>query len=62
MNFTKLVPNVYYQDIRDGLKFFVDCLRFEIAHEELMSDSQKNLSLFWHGFKRIVFKGFRPWL
>ncbi len=39
MNFTRLVPNVYYQDIRDGLKFFVDCLGFEIAHEELTSDS-----------------------
>jgi len=35
MNFIRLVPNVYYQDIHDGLKFFVDCLEFKIGHEEL---------------------------
>ena len=37
MNFTKLVPNVYYLDIKDGLKLFVDCLEFKIGHEELKS-------------------------
>lgn len=37
MNFIRLVPNVYYQDIHDGLKFFVDCLEFKIGHEELKS-------------------------
>ncbi len=37
MNFTRLVPNVYYQNIKDGLKLFVDCLDFEIGHEELKS-------------------------
>ena len=35
MNFSKLVPNVYYPDINDGLKFFIDCLEFSIGHEEL---------------------------
>lgn len=35
MIFTRLVPNVYYKDIQDGLKLFVDCLRFQIGHQEL---------------------------
>lgn len=38
MNFTKLIPNVYYTDIKDGLKLFVDCLKFNIGHEELASE------------------------
>jgi hypothetical protein len=37
MQFTKLVPNVFYTDINVGLKFFVDCLGFKIAHNELAS-------------------------
>ncbi len=37
MNFTKLVPNVFYVDIKDGLKLFVDCLEFKIEHDELNS-------------------------
>ena len=35
MNFLKLVPNVFYTDIHEGLKLFVDCLEFTIGHEEL---------------------------
>lgn len=35
MKFTKLVPNVFYVDIYDGLKLFVDCLEFTITHDEL---------------------------
>ena len=35
MNFTKLVPNVFYADINAGIKIFVDCLEFTIGHEEL---------------------------
>jgi hypothetical protein len=38
MNFTKLVPNVFYADIQDGLRLFVDCLQFCIEHDELNSD------------------------
>ncbi len=38
MNFTKLVPNIFYTDIRSGLKIFVECLEFVISHEELNSD------------------------
>ncbi len=37
MNFEKLVPNVFYVNITDGLKLFVDCLDFTIAHNEIKS-------------------------
>lgn len=37
MNFEKLVPNVYYAKIANGLKFFVDCLGFTIGHNEINS-------------------------
>jgi len=39
MNFTTLVPNVYYQDIKDGLKLFIECLEFSIEHDELKSEN-----------------------
>ena len=37
MNFEKLVPNIFYVDIAEGLKLFVDCLSFEIGHDEIKS-------------------------
>lgn len=37
MTFEKLVPNIYYGDINDGLKFFVDCLDFTVGHSEIKS-------------------------
>lgn len=37
MNFTKLVPSVFYADINIGLKTFIDCLEFTIGHQELNS-------------------------
>ncbi len=37
MNFTKQVPNVFYTDIKEALKLFVDCLEFNIGHDELKS-------------------------
>ncbi len=37
MNFEKLVPNVFYVNITDGLKLFVDCLDFTIGHNEIKS-------------------------
>lgn len=37
MDFSRLVPNIYYQNINDGLKIFVDCLGFRMGHEELKS-------------------------
>jgi hypothetical protein len=39
MNFTMLVPNVFYADIKDALKLFIDCLEFNIEHDELKSDN-----------------------
>ena len=35
MQFTKLVPNIFYRDIQSGLKTFVECLEFSIGHNEL---------------------------
>lgn len=35
MNFLKLVPNVFYANINDGIKLFIDCLEFTMGHEEL---------------------------
>ncbi|HOZ96910.1 MAG TPA: hypothetical protein PKY86_03840 [Niabella sp.] len=37
MNFTKVVPSLFYTDISDGLKLFVDCLQFAIEHKDLKS-------------------------
>ena len=34
MNFTKVVPSIFYEDIKDGLTLFVDCLEFAITHSE----------------------------
>ena len=34
MKFEKLVPNIFYVNIADGVKMFVDCLGFEIRHDE----------------------------
>ena len=39
MNFTKLVPSVFYADINIGIKTFVDCLEFAMGHQELNSRS-----------------------
>lgn len=35
MNFTKLVPNIFYTDIKESFKLFIDCLEFTIAHNEI---------------------------
>ncbi len=37
MHFEKLVPNIFYIDIADGSKLFVDCLGFNITHNEIES-------------------------
>ncbi|HEU4717067.1 MAG TPA: hypothetical protein VFU15_04510 [Bacteroidia bacterium] len=37
MKFTRLTPNIFYTDIRVGLKLFVDCLEFEIGHDDLQN-------------------------
>jgi hypothetical protein len=38
MKFTKLVPIVFYTDIKVGLRLFVDCLGFNIGHDELNAE------------------------
>ncbi len=38
MNFEKLVPNIFYGNINEGLELFVDCLGFIIMHDELKSN------------------------
>ena len=37
MHFTKLVPNIFYKDIREALTLFVDCLEFTVGHDEIKS-------------------------
>ena len=39
MNFEKLVPNIFYASINDGLKLFIDCLGFDITHNEIKSNN-----------------------
>ena len=39
MNFTKLVPNIFYENINDSLKLFIDCLEFVIEHDELNTEN-----------------------
>ncbi len=52
MKFTKLVPNIFYEDIKDGLHLFVDCLEFTIGFNDLESQQpccvvqKDNLSVF----------------
>jgi hypothetical protein len=38
MKFTKLVPNIFYADIKVGLKLFVECLEFTIGYDDLGSE------------------------
>ena len=39
MKFTKLVPNIFYTDIKVGLDLFVDCLEFTIGYDDLQSEN-----------------------
>ncbi|HVS97605.1 MAG TPA: hypothetical protein VHE54_14020 [Puia sp.] len=39
MHFTKVVPSLFYKDIRIALKTFIDCLEFTLGHEELSGDN-----------------------
>ena len=39
MKFIGLVPNVFYVDINDALKLFIDCLQFKIEHDELKTNN-----------------------
>jgi hypothetical protein len=52
MTFTKLVPNIFYEDIKVGLDLFVDCLGFTIQFNDLKATNpccvvgNDNLSVF----------------
>lgn len=37
MKFTKLCPNIFYEDINIGLELFVECLGFKITYNDLGS-------------------------
>ncbi|MEO6001033.1 MAG: hypothetical protein ABIN89_29555 [Chitinophagaceae bacterium] len=39
MKFEKLVPSVFYTNLKDSLRLFVDCLEFSIVHHEFESGS-----------------------
>lgn len=62
MKFTKLIPNVFYTDIKVGIKLFVECLQFEIGYDDLKSDhpscviNKDNLAIFLHQSKEYAEK------
>lgn len=55
MNFTKLVPSVFYTEISEGLKLFVECLQFTIVHKDL-NTSQPYCVLQKDGVSIMVFQ------
>lgn len=55
MIFSKLVPSVFYIDITEGLKLFVDCLKFKIEHEDL-NTSQPYCVLGKDGIRIMMFQ------
>jgi hypothetical protein len=55
MNFTKLVPSVFYTDLSDGLKLWVDCLQFTIEHQDLTA-SQPYCVLYKDGINVMLFQ------
>ena len=55
MNFSRLVPSVFYIDISDGLKLFVDCLQFSIKHKDL-NTSHPYCVLEKNGIRIMVFQ------
>jgi hypothetical protein len=38
MALLKLIPKVFYSDIKVGIALFVDCMQFRIVHDDLRSD------------------------
>jgi hypothetical protein len=55
MNFLKLVPSVFYTNLSDGLKLFVDCLQFTIEHEDV-NTSQPYCVLKKNGISILLFQ------
>lgn len=52
MKFDKLVPNIFYSDIKIGLDLFINCLEFTIGYDDLKSEhpcavaDKDNISVF----------------
>lgn len=52
MKFDKLIPNIFYVNIQDGINLFVNCLEFSIGFSDLNSAQpccvvvQNNLAVF----------------
>ena len=39
MKFEKLVPSVFYTNLKDSFKLFTDCLEFAIGHDETSAEN-----------------------
>lgn len=39
VHFTKLVPSLFYTDLKIALKTFIDCIEFTMGHDELHSET-----------------------
>ena len=55
MRFSSLVPSIFYKDLSDGLKLFVDCLQFTVVHKDL-NTSQPYCVLAKDGISVMVFQ------
>lgn len=55
MNFTILVPSIFYTEISEGLKLFVDCLQFKVEHADFKS-AQPYCVLKKDGCKLMLFQ------
>lgn len=40
MHFAKIVPSIFYADIKIALKTFIDCLEFTMGHDEPDADKE----------------------
>lgn len=62
MKFTKLIPNIFYENIQDGLALFVDCLEFSSGYQDLNGDKpsciveKDSLALFLFQDKEFALK------
>ncbi len=55
MSFTRVVPSVFYTDIQDGFKLFVECLNFTVEHQDL-NTAQPYYVLGRNGIRIMVFQ------
>lgn len=55
MNFTRLVPSVFYADLSDGINLFVECLQFTVVNKDL-NTTQAYCVLEKNGISIMVFQ------